>query len=612
MSPRAALRHRLRQRRGLSDLGAVLVAVGAVVGAVRPTEVPVAVGVVVVGVSVLVGRAGLLVVAVAVLASGLSHQAWAGLRPLPPGPFTGTVVLLGDPEPAFGGWRVDVRTSQGRLELSARGGAGGRLSSRHAGARIAVTGRIEQLPDPGRAAPRHVRGRLVVATVVPVDDGAVWARAVDGIRSLVIDGAEVLPEEQRPLFTGFVLGDDRGMSTAVADDFDAAGLAHLLVVSGQNVAFVIAVAAPVLGRLRHRPRLVATVALLVTFAAVTRFEPSVLRATAMAATAAVAAALGRPVGAVRVLALAVTGLLLVDPLLVTSLGFQLSTAAALGIVVLARPLAAVLPGPRPVAVVAAVTLSAQVAVAPLLVPTFGPLPVASLPANLLAEPVAGLVMMWGCTAGLVAGVVPTPVAWVLHLPTRIGLWWVSSVARLGAAAPLGRVGLIGVAIAAAALAVAVLAARRRPQVGRALAGLALLALLVLPRPPAPTRALADLDVGGARLSRSVDPGVTVLVVPGNARADAVLAGLRDLGVGSLDLVVLRSAGPSAAEVLRTVRQRVEVDAVWAPDRSPAEGAVRPPSGPVSAGGLTVTARTDGDGLEVDVAVEGVPAGPTSA
>jgi competence protein ComEC len=588
--------------RGVSDLGAVLVAAGALLGALCPTGVPVAVGVAVVGVAVLLGRSAVLVVAVAVLASGLSHQAWAGLSPLPPGPFAGTVVLVGDPEPAFGGWRVDVRTSVGRLELSARGGAGGRLGSRHAGARVTVTGRIEQLPEPARAASRHVRGRLVAETVQPVDDGAPWAQAVDGIRSLVVDGAEVLPAEQRPLFTGFVLGDDRGMPTAVADDFDGAGLAHLLVVSGQNVAFVVAVAAPLLGRLRHRSRFVTTIVLLVTFAAVTRFEPSVLRATAMAATAAVATALGRPVGAVRVLALAVTGLVLVDPLLVTSLGFRLSTAATLGIVVLARPLASALPGPRPVALVAAVTLSAQVAVAPLLVPTFGPLPVASLPANVLAEPVAGLVMMWGCTAGLVAGMVPTPLAWVLHLPTRAGLWWVSSVARMGAAAPLGRVGLIAVAATAAALLAAVLVARRRPRLGRALAGVVLVALLVIPRPPSGTTAVADLDVGGARLSRTAGAGTAVLVVPGNARADDVLAELRDLGVGSLDLVVLRSAGPTAAGVLHTVRQRVEVDAVWAPALSPAEGAVAPPAGPVSAGGLTVTARPVGDGLEVDVDV----------
>ena len=192
-----------------------------------------------------------------------------------------------------------------------------------------------------------------------------------------------------------------------------------------------------------------------------------LRATVMAGVGAAAALAGRPVGAVRVLALAVTGLVLLDPLLVLSLGFRLSVAASAGIVVLARPLAAVLPGPAWLRVALAVTLSAQAAVAPLLVPAFGPMPVAAVPANLLAEPVAGLVMMWGCTAGLVAGLVPDWAAAVLHLPTRLGLWWVAGVARLGAGAPFGAIGLLGVG------AIAVLARRGRgapiegaPTIGR--------------------------------------------------------------------------------------------------------------------------------------------------
>jgi len=579
-----------------------VVAAGTVIGALRPAAIPVlaAAGTVVVALLLARGRAVVVALGVGLLASSLSHQARLGLAPLPSQAFAGTVELVGDPEPAFGGWRADVRTSLGRVELSARGGAGGRLSSRAAGARVEVVGRIEPLPDPERAAPRHVRARLVADRVTPVDDGALWARAVGALRHLVVDGAASLPDGQRALFTGFVLGDDRGMPVPVADDFDAAGLTHLLVVSGQNVAFVIAVAAPGLSRLRLRTRVLATLGILALFAAVTGFEPSVLRATAMAGVGAVAAGMGRPAGGVRVLALAVTGLVLVDPLLVSSLGFALSCAATLGIVVLARPLAGALPGPRPVATVAAVTLAAQAAVAPLLVPAFGPLPVVALPANLLAEPVAGLVMMWGCTAGLAAGLVPDPLATALHLPTRLGLWWVAGVARAGAAAPLGRVGLVTVVATSAVLAIAVLVGRRHPGRGRWLAVTALVAVLVVPRPPSATEALVAVDIGGAELSRGAGGGATVLAVPGNARADAVLAGLRDHGVRSLDLVVLRSGGPGAAGVLAVVRERVRVDVVWAPPASPAPGAARPPSGAQTVGGLTVAVRPDGDRLEVEV------------
>ncbi|HEY6533913.1 MAG TPA: ComEC/Rec2 family competence protein [Acidimicrobiales bacterium] len=593
----------------LSDPAVVAMALAAGAGALVPLAVPVVVALVAVAGALVWGRALLLVAAVALLAAGLSHQAWSGLTPLPPGPFAGTVTLVSDPTSSFGGWKVDARTSVGRVELLASGGAGGRLSSRQAGERVEVTGRIERLSDPTWAVPRHVRARLVAERIVPVDDGGPLMGAVNGIRGLVVRGADSLPADQRALFLGFVLGDDRGASVLVADDFDGAGLSHLLVVSGQNVAFVLAVATPALSRLRLRGRLVATLGVILLFAAVTRFEPSVLRAATMAAIGATAVAVGRPVSGVRVVALAVTGLLLVDPLLVHSVGFRLSTAAALGIVVLARPLARALPGPGWLSLPLAVTLAAQAAVAPLLVPAFGPMPVAAVPANLLAEPVAGLVMMWGCTAGLVAGLVPSPLAAVLHWPTRAGLWWVAGVARTGAGLPLGTVGLGAVSAAAACLVVAVLAHgrrshRRRSRLGPVAAVLAAVLLLgagLQSTRPTPGRT----DVGGAELWRGDGPGAaTVLVVPGNARADGVLAGLRRAGVDRVDLVVLRSPGPAAAGVLAVVRQRVVVTAVWAPEGSPAADATSAPSGPVEAGGLSVSSTRDGERLAVDVEVLG--------
>ncbi len=598
-------------RRGpLTDAGVVVIAGATVAGALRPGPAPVAVGVAAVVVALGAGRALVLAAALGLLASGLAHQARAGLSPLPSGTFRGVVVLVSDPEPSFGGWRADVRSRSGRLELSARGGAGGRLGGRRAGERLEVEGRVEALADPGRAAARHVRARLVADRVTPVDRGTPFVRLVNGIRSLVIDGAASLPTHQRALFTGFVLGDDRGSSVVVADDFEGAGLSHLLVVSGQNVVFVVAVATPLIARLRRRGRFVATIGLLVVFAAVTRFEPSVLRATVMAGVGAVAVVLGRPVSGVRVLALAVTGLVLLDPLLVQSLGFRLSTAATAGIIVLARPLAAVLPGPAWLRLAAAVTLSAQAAVAPLLVPTFGPMPVAALPANLLAEPVAGLVMMWGCTAGLVAGMAPGWVAWVLHLPTRLGLSWVSEVARVGAAAPLGRVGLPVIAGVGALLAVGVVVGRRQRHRRRGVA-LAVVAVAVLVGAPHVGGGAASgvVEVGGAELWRG-SVGATVLVVGGDARADAVLSGLRERGVRRLDLVVLRSAGPQAAGTLAVLAERVDVDLVWAPRGSPAADAVEPPSEVVEAGGLRVRARSSGERLEVEVALvgDGPPAG----
>ena len=214
-----------------------------------------------------------------------------------------------------------------------------------------------------------------------------------------------------------------------------------------------------LRRLGLRWRFVATVGLVGWFALLTRFEPSVLRASAMAALAATSVVLARPASTVRLLALAVAVMVLIDPLLVWSVGWWLSVGATAGIAVLAAPLAARLPGPRGLAEALAVTIAAQIGVAPVSVAVFGGLPVASVPANLLAVPVAGPLMVWGLPAGVLAGVVPA-LAPVLHLPTRLAVRWIALVARTGAAAPLGEFGFPHLTAIAAVVGATIVIRRR--------------------------------------------------------------------------------------------------------------------------------------------------------
>jgi competence protein ComEC len=262
--------------------------------------------------------------------------------------------------------------------------------------------------------------------------GSPLARSTQRTRNALARGAAPLGPVDRSLFLGLVIGDDRDEPPALVDDFRRSGLGHLTAVSGQNVAFLLAVATPLLRRCRPGWRWTLTLALLAWFAALTRFEPSVLRATVMAGLAATSFVLGRSASPVRLLALAVTVLVLVDPLLVWSPGFWLSVSATAGIVLLARRLAIAIPGPRWLALAAAVTLSAQVGVAPVAWTVFGREAVWALPANLLAEPVAAFVMTYGLPAGLLAGLLPGPLAAVLHGPTLFSLRWIRLVAATAA------------------------------------------------------------------------------------------------------------------------------------------------------------------------------------
>jgi competence protein ComEC len=143
----------------------------------------------------------------------------------------------------------------------------------------------------------------------------------------------------------------------------------------------------------------------VVFGTMTRWEPSVLRACAMAACSMAALHLGRPTAGVRVLALAVVALVLADPFLIHSIGFLLSCGASAGIAVLAVPIATRFPGPHWVREPLGVTLAAQLGVAPVLIPVFGSVPLAALPANLIAGPLAGPLTVLGLVTGLAGGVV---------------------------------------------------------------------------------------------------------------------------------------------------------------------------------------------------------------
>ena len=517
------------------------------------------VGLVLGAIGLVAGRPWLLCLAGAIAAAGLAARADAAFAaPLPTGPVRAWVTLLTDPAPLPGGAarRFDVRLDGRRLEASARGDAAAAVMERAAGERVLLSGSVQSPPpNAGWLRARHVVGRLAVDDVERWAPGSPVSRLANGVRRTLAAGAEALPPDRRALFTGVVLGDDRGQPADLADDFRAAGLTHLLAVSGQNVAFLLAVAGPLLRRLSWRGRLPATLAVLGFFALLTRFEPSVLRATAMAAIATVAAAIGRPQDGVRLLAIAVGALLLIDPFLVRSVGFGLSVGASAGIVLLAPRIERSLPGPAPLRAALAVTVAAQAGVAPILVPVFGSIPVATLPANLLAVPAAGPLMMWGLTGGMTAGLVGGgPLRSALHAPSELLLWWLAGVARHAAELPLGELSALHVVVIGAGVALRVAGRHWRlpalPAVGLAAAAVVvLLPLVTQPTPPGGRSAPAL----GVELWR--DGRRTAAVLDGRARAGPALEALRRSGARCVGTVVVRSEAASTLETVAALARR---------------------------------------------------------
>lgn len=550
----------------MSDRWVVALSLCAALGALHPSELAPVVGGLAVLASLSLRRPALLCVGTVLLVSALAGRSLAGLHGVTERPVVAEVTLLTDPVPTFGGVRADVRLGQRRLELRADGVSADALRPRLAGERITVRGEAQPV---GSDAPwltaRHVSGRLRVYAVDSWRPGGFLSQTTNALRRTLERGASSLDPVSRTLYTGLVIGDDRAQPVELADDFLGAGLTHLLAVSGQNVAFAIALVGPLVARLRLWSRLGVTVAVIGLFGVMTRFEPSVLRAAVMAGLAATLTTVGGPVSRLRVLALAVTGLLVVDPLLVRSVGFQLSTAATAAIVVIAPRLARTLPGPAMLREAMSVTIAAQIGVAPVLLTTFGPLPVASFPANLLAVPAAGPVMMWGLTGGVVAGWVGGSFAALAHLPTRLLLGWVAMVARRSAALPLGELGTAHVLALGVGLAVAAVCRASRPrwsQLGLSVAALSLLVAVVAARAPAPLR--TELRPGVVRWHASATDVVVLGGVGGRSQlgAASTLAALREHGVRSVALLVVADASvPASVLVAVAARHRIGTIAV---------------------------------------------------
>ena len=309
------------------------------------------------------GVAVVCVVAVLV-ATWRSDAAWEGVQPRHAGRYTGWVELVGDPAPFGAGLRVTLEIDGERFDAWAYGSPRRRLIERQSGDIVWIAGSRRPLgANARRAQIRHVVGRFELDYIGDVATPAPLDRASGRVRDALRRAAEAsMPADEAALFTGLVIGDDSREPPAMVEAFRGAGLSHLTAVSGQNVAFLLAAAGLLLRRLRPWWRWGVSVGLIAWFMALTRFEPSVLRAGLMAMLAISAFTLGRRQHPARLLALALTVLVLVDPFLVWSVGLWLSVGATAGVCVVGPWLTERLRGPPWWTLALGTTLGAQVGV----------------------------------------------------------------------------------------------------------------------------------------------------------------------------------------------------------------------------------------------------------
>ncbi|GEA16459.1 DNA internalization-related competence protein ComEC/Rec2 [Moorella sp. E308F] len=219
-----------------------------------------------------------------------------------------------------------------------------------------------------------------------------------------------LPPRQAGILAALLFGDVNELTDTDSDTFKNLGVFHFFAVSGSNTAIVLLILMAIAGFLGLERSWAVFLGLagLIFYAAVTGFTPSVSRAGIMAGLGLIAYLRRERRDFYTALALAALVILLFRPRSLYDSGFQLSFAAAWGIVYfypLLDDLLAWLPAWRSYLVV---PLAAQASTLPLVAYYFNFVSLLSLPANLVTAGLVGVIVTLGLAASTLALITPAP------------------------------------------------------------------------------------------------------------------------------------------------------------------------------------------------------------
>ncbi len=443
---------------------------------------------------------------------------------------------------------------------------------------------------------------------------------------------EALPKREAALMAGLLFGSRSDLPADIKESFRAAGVFHLLAVSGGNVAMLVMPLLAGLQFLRLGKRAASGVAIgvVVFFVLLTGASPSVLRAGLMAVLVLLGDVLGRERDALNTLGIAALLLLVWSPALLFDLGFQLSVMATLGIMLYARriqewltPSFLRLFGPWLGTWLAAglsVTFAAQVMVEPLSLHQFGIFSTVAPLANLIVLLVVGWLVPFGMGV-VILGVGWMPITWLLKVGGGIGLTFLIYAVKATATLPFASVevghlpapwviawymglavvtfpkarGLLATGVAYGGARWLAAGKRQRVTVAACLGGIAATALtwhLALAEPP-DLLTITFMDVGQAY------PPDPKRGRPGfDAGAQVVVPYLQSMGLDRLDYLVLTHPDGDHVGGAPAVMEALSVGELWvsnpaAPERGQVQALAL-----ARAGG--VQARTPLEGEQVQL------------
>jgi len=212
---------------------------------------------------------------------------------------------------------------------------------------------------------------------------------------------ELFPGDKGVLAKGLLFGGSEDFTSRFQQNLKNSGTSHLVAVSGYNVSIITIILFGFLRNLFSRRFAAAsTLGLLICFCVMTGVSASVVRASIMGFLYVVAKIIGRRGAIANSLFVAAFAMIILNPYSIWDVGFQLSFAATLGLVLLEEPLRILLFGrffkmtQGEVISSLTATLSAQLFTLPILLFSFGQISAIAPLANVLILPIVPWAMLF--------------------------------------------------------------------------------------------------------------------------------------------------------------------------------------------------------------------------
>lgn len=243
------------------------------------------------------------------------------------------------------------------------------------------------------------------------------------IRHNIIDTLNnCIPHDESSILAGMLIGYTADMPEEMEEDFRRAGLSHVMAVSGANILFLLAPLLWLLKKAGFNPRWSSALAFpsMLFYVFATGMEASVVRAAIMAGITLTGMILWRKADIYCSMAISAIIILINNSFMLYDLGFILSFAATLSLVIFYKPIFCRLPVkiPKIIRDTLAGTIAAQIGVIPVIAYCFNTFSIISIFTNLLIVPLTGMITVLGAIL-VILGNILLPAAKLLGILVSI-------------------------------------------------------------------------------------------------------------------------------------------------------------------------------------------------